>query len=44
MKRDMLFADRVEKEALEEGYPVIRVDLGQKAHLLYEVVWSHLDI
>ncbi|HOO60438.1 MAG TPA: hypothetical protein PLF44_04515 [Candidatus Mcinerneyibacteriales bacterium] len=44
MKRDMLFADRVEKEALEEGYPVIRVDLGQKAHLLYEAVWSHLDI
>jgi hypothetical protein len=44
MKRDMLFADRVAKEACEAGYPVIRVELGQKAHLLYETVRSHLNI
>lgn len=44
MKRDMLFADRVEQEAREEGYPVIRVDLGQKVPLLYNAVRSCLDI
>ena len=44
MKRDMLFADRVEQEAREAGYPVIRVDLGQNAPLLYSAVRSCLDI